>query len=363
MSMSTALLPHLTRVEAVRLAGDTHLGRGRARGTQLAARVRATAQGYAELFATLGISEADQRAAAAASLDALRTWSPTQLEELTGIAEGAGLELVDLGRTVARTEILTLAPPTIDECSTVAHQQAGASVSVQTWDWYARFTDCWHLQRVEPLAGEQVHAGLTEYGMPGKIGLNGAGLGVHLNILRHEDDAAGGVPVHSVLARLLAEATDVDEGVAMVRDAPTTSSSVITLTTADRVAMVEIAPDGVSVLETEAGWLLHTNHFLAEDRQQGALLTHLLSTTRERFAFVGETTSEAGAPEQPGDLIPLLCSPLEDHTVALLPDETRPEHERSATLVTVLLDPASRTVRLSPGAPQFADEASTTYRL
>lgn len=360
---SNPVLPHLTRVEAVRLAGGSHHERGRARGSQLAVAVRRTAQGYAELFTTLGIGEADQRAAAAASLDALRAWSPTQLKELTGIAEGAGLDLVDLGRTVARTEILTLAPPTVDECSTVAHQRSGSSVSVQTWDWYARFTDCWHPQRVEPLAGEQVHAGLTEYGMPAKIGLNGAGLGVHLNILRHEDDGAGGVPVHSVLARLLAEATDVDEGVAMIRDAGTSSSSVITLTTADRVAMVEIAPGGVSVLETNAGWLLHTNHFLAQDRQQGAMLTHLLSTTHERLDFVERTTSEADAPARASDLIPLLCSPLEDHTVALLPDERRPEHERSATLVTVLIDPAARTLRLSPGAPQFADEASVTYHL
>lgn len=361
--MMSTVLPHLTRVEAVRLVGDSHRERGRARGTQLAASVRGTARRYAELFTTLGINEPDQRAAAAASLDALQAWSPTQHEELTGIAEGAGVDLVDLGRTVARTEILTLAPPAVEECSTIAHQRAGASVSVQTWDWYARFTDCWHLQRVEPLPGEHVHAGFTEYGMPGKIGLNGAGLGVHLNILRHEDDTAGGVPIHSVLARLLAEASSVEEGISLIEDAGTSSSSVITLTSADRVAMVEVAPGGVSVLGTDAGWLRHTNHFLAEDRQQGARLTHPGSTTHERLAFIETSTADASPPEQPGDLIPLLCSPLEDHTVALLPDETRPEHERSATLVTVLLDPARRSVRLSPGAPQFAGDAAVTYHL
>src|SRR5699024_1060391 len=144
--------------------------------------------------------------------------------------------------------------------------------------WYARFTDCWHLHRVEPLAGEVAHAGFTEYGMPGKIGLNAAGIGVHLNILRHRDDRAGGVPVHSVLARVLSEATSVEDGIDLIRSAPTTSSSVLTLSSADRVAMVEVAPGRVVVLEQD-GWVLHTNHFLAEAQQDGAMLLEPGSNT------------------------------------------------------------------------------------
>ena len=70
-------------------------------------------------------------------------------------------------------------------------------------DGQVRFTGSWHLQRVDPLPGELAHAGLTECGMPGKIGLNAAGVAVHLNILRNDADDAGGVPVHAVLARVL----------------------------------------------------------------------------------------------------------------------------------------------------------------
>ena len=127
--------------------------------------------------------------------------------------------------------------------------------------------------------------------------------------------------------------------------------------------LVEVAPGGTSVLRTDAGWLLHTNHFLAADRQEGAAVTPTLSTTHERFAFIEAGTAAAAAPQGAADLIPLLCSPLEDRTVALLPDEGAQEAERIATLVTVQVDPAGRTVRLSPGAPQFTDEASVAYRL
>jgi isopenicillin-N N-acyltransferase like protein len=354
--------PHLVPVTAVRVAGEDHADRGRARGRLLAGRIRATSSAYADLFTALGIPGADQRSAAAASLDALRGWAPDQHREVAGIAEGAGLDLVELGLTLARTEILTQAHGQPGECSTVAHQAPGSSVSAQTWDWYSRFAGCWHLHRVQPLAGEVEHAGFTEFGMPGKVGLNAAGLGVHLNILKHRDDDAGGVPVHSVLARVLSQARTVAEAIEVVRAAPTTSSSVLTLVSPDRVAMAEIAPGGVSVVEQE-GWQLHTNHFLAEDRQEGAMLLDPASNTHDRLAYLSGTTGRSAAPGTADELLALMCSPLEAGGVALLPDETLPEQERLATLVTVRMDPARRRIRLSPGVPQHAEEVTVSYQL
>lgn len=354
--------PHLVPLVAVRVAGEDHRDRGRARGSALAQAVARTSRAYAELFGDLGIGARDQRDAAEASWEALRAWDPDQHAEVTGIAEGAGLDVLEVARTLARTEILTLAPAAPGECSTLAHQADGASVSAQTWDWYDRFSGCWHAHRVEGLAGEQTHAGFTEHGMPGKIGLNAAGVGVHLNILKHRDDAPGGVPVHSVLARVLTRATTVEEAVEIVRSAPTTSSSVVTVTSADRVAMLEIAPGGVSVLDGP-GWRTHTNHFLAEDRQDGAMLLDPTSNTADRLDFLDQRSAGRPAPRSAEDLVPLLCSPLEDRGVALVPDETLPAAERLATLVTVRTDPARRRISLSAGVPQHASQASVTYQL
>lgn len=360
--MTTTPQPHLVPVTAVRVAGADHTDRGRARGRLLAERIRATSGGYAELFTTLGISSQTQRSAAEASLDALRRWDPDQFREVAGVAEGAGLDLLELGLTLARTEILTQATARPGECSTVAHQTAGASVSAQTWDWYSRFAGCWHLHRVQPLDGEVEHAGFAEYGMTGKVGLNAAGVGVHLNILRHRDDDAGGVPIHAVLARVLTRARTVEEALDIVRSAPTTSSSVLTLVSPDRVAMAEVAPARVSVVEGE-GWLLHTNHFLAEDQQDGALLLEPSSNTHDRLAYLSSATGTSETPATADDLVPLMCSPLDAGGVALLPDASLPEAERSATLVTVRMDPAARQVRLSPGVPQHAQEACVSYQL
>ncbi|GAA1176377.1 C45 family autoproteolytic acyltransferase/hydolase [Ornithinimicrobium humiphilum] len=353
--------PHLVPVRAARISGDDHADRGRARGQLLADGIRATVDGYARLFAELGIPEDVQLAASAASLDALRAWDPDQHREVAGVAQGAGLELVDLGRTLARTEILTRATVRPGECSTVVHRAPGATLSVQTWDWYAQFTGCWHAQRVEALDRELAHAGFAEYGMTGKIGLNAAGVGVHLNILRHRDDDAGGVPVHAVLARVLTHARSVEEAVEIVRSAPTSSSSVLTLVDPDRAVMAEIAAGRVSTLEQE-GWGTHTNHFLAEDLQDGAMLLDPASDSLDRLAWLDAHVG-GEAPTDADDLLPVMCSPLGRKGVALLPDPTLPERERTATLVTVRLDPARRQVALSPGVPQHAEDATVRYRL
>lgn len=347
--------PHQVPVRRVVLSGADHHERGLARGGELSDGIHATVRGYHELFDHHGITAADQRGAAEASLDALRTWDPRQHEEVLGVAAGAGLAPQDLAAVLARTEILTLSPRPPAECSTVAHQAPGRSVSAQTWDWYARFATRWHVHTVRALPGEQTHAGFAEYGMTGKIGLNSAGVGVHLNILQHRDDTPGGVPIHAVLARILTEATSVAEGVEIIRSAGTTSSSLVTLVDADEVAMVEIAPDGVSVV-SGPGWNLHTNHFLAPERQGGGLVLASITSTYDRLDHLERSTATRPAPASSGRLLPTLCSPLEDASIALLPDASQPEDEQAATLVTVHLDPAQGLCTISPGVPQYADD-------
>lgn len=345
--------PHLVDVPTVRVEGAGHRERGAARGRMLAGRIRQTSAGYARLFTRKGIGDADRRDAAVSCLDALRSWHPGLHEEAVGIAEGAGLDLVDLGTTLARTEILTLVPDPPSECSTVAYQRTGGSVSAQTWDWYAAFATSWHRQEVVPLPGEQAHRGFTEDGMPGKIGLNAAGVGVHLNILRQRDDRPGGVPVHAVLARVLAEAGTVAEAVEMVRSAPLSSSSLLTVVGADEVVMVEVGAGRCALIQRD-GWLTHTNHFLAPALQDGAMFTDPASTTHERLAHLEQGIGSAPVPDGAGDLLPLLCSAPELNCVARLPDPAQPAQDRMATLATVLIDPVRGRVEVSPGIPQHA---------
>lgn len=365
-------VPHEVRSESIVVSGPTPQMRGMARATQTAQRIRSAHRSYTHLFQTLGIEDSAMKAAAKDSLSALRDWDPEQHQEITGVAMGAGLTPADLMLIVARTEILALADrsalPTqqegprevsstspASECSTITFAgdpvESGAPcVGVQTWDWYPEFADLWHLHSVSALPGGYGYAGVVEYGMTGKIGVNSAGLGCFLNILFSSFDAPGGVPVHAVLARILGAAGNVDEAVRMIEVAPLTSSSVITLIDPERTVMVEIRAGQTRVLERQ-GYAVHTNHFLDDEFAQTGLLSPPNANTFERLEFVQNAVGSAGVPQCAEDLVPLLCSDLADGSVAKLPkaDGTL----ESATLASVRIDPAQRRIAVSPGVPQY----------
>lgn len=361
--------PAQVKTLGIHVRGDDSRSRGLQRASQIAPRIRATTRGYEEFYDTLGISTADVRHAVAASLDAMRAWDAAQFAELEGVAAGSGITMKDLALTVARTEILTLAHGQgIPECSTVAHQSPGRSVAAQTWDWHAEFATCWHYERIEALPGEHDHAGFSEFGMVGKVGMNSAGVGVLLNILNNTADAPGGVPIHCVLASVLTHADSAAAAAQLIAEAPTSSSSVLTVVDADEVRMVEVAPGVTSQLTVAqdaagAGWLTHTNHFLATELQEGAVPLAGATTSKERLSCLATRTADAAGPQCADDLIAMLATDPAQELISRVPALDAPWGERAATLVTVRLDPALKTVRMSPGIPQEASKATTEYVL
>ena len=74
--------------------------------------------------------------------------------------------------------------------------------------------------------------------MLGKIGLNEAGVGVLLNILKHTGDGPGGVPIHMIFNRVLSRASTLAEALEIVHSSPTSSSSIITVITAEAAVQV-----------------------------------------------------------------------------------------------------------------------------
>ncbi|MFC9355984.1 hypothetical protein ACFTZB_05260 [Rhodococcus sp. NPDC057014] len=85
MTESTTARPHVC-------VDDTRpRERGFARGTQLRTDLPASVELYLRLFDTVGVSENRTRDSAHRLADVLGAWGPRYLEEIEGIAAGAGL--------------------------------------------------------------------------------------------------------------------------------------------------------------------------------------------------------------------------------------------------------------------------------
>lgn len=258
---------------ALRIAGESPWKRGYERGRRARDGIARAWRVYATLFETVAARSGrtlDLPAIAGRTAQAARAWAPEPVEEMEGAAEGAGVPFWTIAALNARTEILAEAGATrAGECSTLVRTGV-RTTGGQCWDWHEELAHAWHIQTVS--GGTRNFAGVTEYGILAKIGVNDAGVGVLFNILGHQDDAATGVPVHLVARHVLGTAGSFDEAVGILAGAPVSASTVMTVVTADRAASVETSPAGSAVIAPDDGeWLVRTNHFLAPALAAGEL--------------------------------------------------------------------------------------------
>ncbi|MBB5430924.1 C45 family autoproteolytic acyltransferase/hydolase [Nocardiopsis composta] len=335
--------------------------RGRALGAARAAALHGAVAGYTELFAAHGVRPDQVRAQGERALEATAAWAPGLAEEIAGLAEGAGLEPWRLGALNARTEVLGAAAAAGGaaagggECSTSVVLPGGGAPprTLQTWDWHAFLAGGMLLWTLEPRPGHRVHT-FTEAGVVGKIGVNGAGLGVHFNVLRHTADGPGtGVPVHVAARRILDEAATVDQAAEIARSARYSASSVVTVVSFDGergdARCLELSPAGVAEIGPRGGRLAHTNHFLDPVLARGERATDD-STTRGRLDQVRACPAGLAA-EHPADRAAALAGHGDGAGVCVHGDPRTPFHERWDTLATIALDLAAPRLLVHPGRP------------
>ena len=298
----------------------------------------------------LGVDEERERDGVARVVSALRGWRPGLLEQFEGIAEGAGVELSQVVALNARTEIIALGEKPSSECSTLTAEIGDHRYGVQTWDWHVELDPFWHTHEV---AGPGYRfAGVTEQGILGKIGVNSAGLATHFNILAHTQDGPGGIPMHILSNVVLTECATVAEAIELVRAAPISSSSSLTLLDADRAVSLEITPVGVFEVPQREGAVIRTNHFQDPGSIAGEK-PDFAPDSPDRLALV-QSRLAVGPPADADAMVQLLVSGEGEAPLTCVPDMALNYGERWASLCTVVTEPAARTIRILDGMPTEA---------
>lgn len=318
--------------------------------------IRANLTGYERLFRAVGVDAAAMREFGTQACTALEAWSPSLYAELRGLAGGAELPVWRLGMLNARTEILAAVGATGEgECSMSAYlPAAGAPRTVQTWDWHDEL-DSDNLVARHPVAGGRTVRYFTEFGMLGKIGVNGDGLGLHFNILSHASDAdAVAVPVHAVARAILDGASTVAEAVEIAGSAEVSASTVLTVVTYDGVhgdaVCIELSPERTALVRPDDGLLVHTNHFLDGDLAHGDLTVADASTYRRRKQLLARRDLLA-EPDPLRRAQALALHEVDGAPVCCHPDPAQPFEHRWQSLLTVVLDLERSWLQFHDGGP------------
>jgi isopenicillin-N N-acyltransferase like protein len=290
-------------------------------------------------------------------------FEPKYMEEIAGIAEGAGVDERDVLAMNVRTEIMFSAearrlatPP--PECSSFAvssSRSGGALLIGQNWDWLEHAADTTVIVRARQDDGPTFLT-VVEAGLLAKVGMNDAGLGIATNMLVSDSDAGGsGVPYH-VLLRALHDAPGLPAALLALKRARRSSSANYMLAADDVAVDIEAFPGGHADMYLdypEDGLLLHFNHFCAAEHRPHDLSMIVSPSSPFRQVRADELIRAAGGPLDRAFWERLLG----DHS--MFPDgichHPEPEitnpPERAATVTAVLMEPGAGRMWIASGYP------------
>jgi isopenicillin-N N-acyltransferase-like protein len=332
--------------------------RGRLHGERARSRVERSLANYARLFAFHGLPWVEAQRRSAGYREVIGNFNAGLLEELEGIARGAGRPFGEILALNVRTEVMPakfLTGADAGECTAIAVSPAasasGEAMLAQNWDWVGAQRESMILLRVRADQGPS-YLTLTEAGMLAKIGLNEAGLGVCLNILRSVfDDGQPGIPVHVLLRALLGRASVADAVSFAGKLAFGGSSNVLCADRGGDSASLEFSPRGLRVVRDDGGTLCHTNHFLHPDAAgwQAEQLPNLSSGPRLECAL---RHASARAKHGIEDVKRL----LRDESDGLLsicrhPDRSLPPEAQIESVASVIMELARGVLHVAPDVP------------
>jgi isopenicillin-N N-acyltransferase like protein len=248
--------------------------RGRQYGEQGQARIKRGIEHYSRQLETSKLGWSDIRAIVDTYEPTIAAFEPAYIEEMKGIAEGAGVEFAAIVLLNARTEVLKLAdrrrkgvPAEIDPdgCTGLAVMPeataAGRVIHAQNWDWKAECAETAVVLRVRRDDGPDVLT-FTEAGGMARSGMNAAGISITANYLESDRDYKQvGVPL-ALLRRKALEQEQLALAMRIVYATPKSASNNVMVSQARGVAIdFECAPDETFQVHPERGVIVHANHF------------------------------------------------------------------------------------------------------
>jgi isopenicillin-N N-acyltransferase-like protein len=363
----------------VRVSGNAR-ERGHSYGEQARDRVHASISGYERTFAHYtGWDWPRVRREATPFEEPIAVRQGDSLEEMQGIADGAGVEFEDVLAINVRTEVMfsAKARKAADErgaklpreCSAFAilpdASADGHTLIGQNWDWLVHCFDTVVVLEVEQ-EGAPDFVTVVEAGLLAKAGMNSSGVGVATNALVTERDLGQpGLPFH-VLVRALYDAETLTDALQTLQAGARSSSANYLIAHGDGTAMsVEAAPGDFSDLHLrfpERDVLVHTNHFLSEDARKGDISLWAMPDSAVRF----DRTRKAVERDIGSITHKTLEELLADHAdypsgVCCHPDLREALPERGSTIASLVMDLDTKTMWLADGHPCTAPFREVDY--
>ncbi|GGR73472.1 peptidase C45 [Streptomyces aureoverticillatus] len=361
--------------------------RGRQYGEAVRPQLHAALGYYEAAFGrSAGLTWDQVTARAARWLKPVEDHAPHLAEEMSGIAEGAGVGLLDVLALNARGEVIydrsfkEMAasgtrpggeePP--DGCTSfAAYGEASGDGHVyagQNWDWRAGVADTVVMLRIvqppKPTLIMQVEAGQI-----GRQGANSAGIALNANGLGGRFSDAVGLPQTVVRRGVLDQHVITDAVDVLCRTRAHIASNAL-LTCREGFALdLETTPAGHGWMYPTDGLLVHGNHYQAG--VPAALAPDYRPLSPDSLVRVPRAEQGLRALRSatgPDESLKIIKQAMSDHlghpeSLCTHPDPRRPDIEHWATLVSSCVDLTTGDYRVTAGTPCDRDYQHLPWNL
>lgn len=351
--------------------------RGRQYGAQAADRIRRSVALYAGQLEGMALTRTEVLGLLVTLLARIEDFDPLYVEEMRGIADGAGVDRLDIAMINARTEILRLGQQQAQSHHAPDHQPDGCTGAVvlpemsrtgrllhgQNWDWKAECAETGVVLKIRREDGPDILT-FTEAGGLARSGMNSAGIAVTANYLTSDRDFSQvGVPL-SLLRRKTLETPHFALALQAIYCTPKSASNNLMLSHADGVALdIECAPDESFLVHPSGGLLVHANHWqstvaLQKLREQGI--------GRSPDSLYRDMRVRSALASRPGqvdmdDLRAALFDEFGYPWSVCRPPRLNSQNDLSATVAMILMDPAVGLMEIAPLPSE--NKSFATYRL
>lgn len=339
--------------------------RGRQHGAAVPGRVKRSIELYGGQLGDLGYGHEAKTALIGEFAREIGAFGAHYIEEMRGIADGAGVPLEDIVMINARTEVIAKArliknkpveaTEELDDGCTGAiilpeRSANGSLIHGQNWDWKAECAETAIVLRVRRDDGPDFLT-FVEAGGLARCGMNAAGICITANYLESERDfTQTGVPL-ALIRRKVLEQEHFAFAIKAVATTPKACSNNMMLSTAKGFGIdFECAPDEAFPLYPSNGLIVHANHWVGQ-----VALTKLRDTGIPRVpeSFyrdwrVKKLLDEAGEKLTVDDLKAAFFDDfLTPHSVCR-PPRPNDTGNLSATVAMVIMQPAQGIMEVCP---------------
>ena len=282
---------------------------------------------------------------------------PTYFEGMKGIVKGSGADAIEIAALNVRYEILYYQYATkgiAEGCTSLAIDRSYSAenhlILAQNWDWFPETKGAIiHTHRLDGLET----LAFTEAGIfGGKIGLNSAGIGLLINgLVALEDNWMQLEKPFHVRCHEILQQTQFEQAIGVVTKQRRACSANFMIGSAKSGTVnIEAAPDTVSIVGSDYGYLVHTNHFVdpaalgiheVEERMHSEHRFNRLCSLLPSNSNVNDDDIKRWLSDHNGH----------PNSICQHRDPAYPEAEQYVTVVSVILNLDTLTMQVATGQP------------